>query len=144
MHFSVNVQISHSFRFLYPIWTQLNHPVLWPKRKVTLWALTCILSEMILVIPWQSPWPHPMCYLNPWPSVVFCSCPRIYQPLLIETCIVGIPLLESKKSSVGRGSCDLLIWYDSAFNSQWARTFWEQIRKRCECIRKNSFSKCGC
>lgn len=124
-----NVYVSHSFRAYsqFELLTKLFF-ALWPWRKVTF--------ELSLFSLWNDSGhslavtlSHPICYLNPWPSVIFCSCPGIYKSFLIKTCIVGIPFLESKKSSVGRWSCDLLIWYDSTFNSQWAWTFWEQIRK---------------
>lgn len=78
------------------------------------------------------------CYLNPWPSVIFSSCPGIYKALLIKSSIVGIPLLESKKSSVSRWSCDLLIRYDPTFDSQWPRAFWKEIREKIYlCIRNH-------
>lgn len=72
---------------------------------------------------------HPTWYLNPRPPVVFCGRPGVYQPLFVETCIVGVPFLESKQGSVSGRSCDLLVWYDSAFDSQRAWAFCEQTNK---------------
>ena len=142
---SYGMSVSHSFRVdrQFGLLTKLSF-LLWPWRRV-LFGLSlssfwndsgCFLAVTLS---------HPICYLNPWPSVIFCSCPGIDKPLLIKTSIVGVPLLKSKKSSVSRWSCDLLIRYDSTFNSQWARAFWKQIRKsNVNVIRSNPYWKCGC
>lgn len=123
--FQRNVPVPHIFRSCSQCRHRLNQTLNMRKNHT---KFCLIYSHKWLWSFGEQLCPTP-CYLNPRPPVILSSCPGVYKSLLIQPSVVGIPLLESKESSVGGRSRDLLIGYDPAFDSQWPGAFWKEVMK---------------